>query len=110
MEKEHAKESGSTFPRINATEAGHITTADLEEALRVIRHAPDNSQIKRVVKQLDADNDGLVLLKHIVDLAEQVPEGLGVVIENVKEGQRDGRLRTASVKERRAELPIEKSI
>ncbi|RUS20608.1 putative mitochondrion organization and biogenesis-related protein [Endogone sp. FLAS-F59071] len=106
MEKEH---SGSTFPRINATEAGQITTADLEEALRVIRHAPDNSQIKRVVKQLDADNDGLVFLNHIVDLAEQVPEGLGVVIENVKEGQRDGSLKTESVKERKAELPIEKS-
>ncbi|RUP52279.1 LOW QUALITY PROTEIN: hypothetical protein BC936DRAFT_149431 [Jimgerdemannia flammicorona] len=102
MEQDHAKETGSRLPRINATEEGQITTADLEEALRVIRHAPDNSQIKKVVKQLDADNDGLVFLNHISRLAEQVPEGLGVVIENVKEGERDGRLKGENVKERKS--------
>jgi LETM1 and EF-hand domain-containing protein 1, mitochondrial len=85
------------FPRVNVSESGQISTADLEEALRVIRHAPDSDVIKKVVKQMDLDSDGLIFLEHVTQIAQQVPEGLGVVIENITDKQRDGRLRSDNV-------------
>lgn len=94
---EREQQHSTGFPRVNVTEAGQISTADLEEALRVIRHAPDSDLIKKIVKQMDLDSDGLVFLEHITEIAKQVPEGLGVVIENITDKERDGRLRSDNV-------------
>lgn len=94
---EQAQQHSTGFPRVNLTQSGQISTADLEEALRVIRHAPDSDVIKKVVKQMDLDADGLIFLEHVTEIAKQVPEGLGVVIENITDKERDGRLRSDNV-------------
>ncbi|KAJ2964073.1 hypothetical protein NQZ79_g1017 [Umbelopsis isabellina] len=94
---EKAQQHSTGFPRVNLTQSGQISTADLEEALRVIRHAPDSDVIKKVVKQMDLDADGLIFLEHVTEIAKQVPEGLGVVIENITDKERDGRLRSDNV-------------
>ncbi|KAG2185285.1 hypothetical protein INT44_002075 [Umbelopsis vinacea] len=94
---ESEQKHSTGFPRVNVSESGQISTADLEEALRVIRHAPDSDVIKKVVKQMDLDSDGLIFLEHVTQIAQQVPEGLGVVIENITDKERDGRLRNDNV-------------
>ena len=54
---------------------GRISVQDLEQALKVIKHAPEPEVVKRVVKKLDVDDDGYVLLEHVLDLVGE--EGLG---------------------------------
>ncbi|KAF9568318.1 hypothetical protein EC968_002971 [Mortierella alpina] len=73
---------GNTLQMFKPNERGEVTVADLEAALKVIRHAPTEDNIKQIVKRLDADGDGLVLLDHIVQLADWVEqeEGQGVLL------------------------------
>lgn len=41
----------------------------------MIKHAPEPEVVKRVVKKLDVDDDGYVVLEHVLDLIGE--EGLG---------------------------------
>jgi len=83
--EQYDSEVGSKFNRIQANESGQIRVSDLEEALRTIKHAPgDSERIKKIVKKLDVDNDGLVFLDHIRELATE-GEGLGVLVEDEKD-------------------------
>ncbi|KAK3807185.1 MAG: LETM1-like protein-domain-containing protein [Linnemannia elongata] len=77
---------GNKLHKFQANERGELTVKDIEEALKVIKHAPDADNIKQIVKKLDVDGDGLVLLSHIVDLADLVEEeeGTGVLVEGKK--------------------------
>ncbi|KAF9361787.1 hypothetical protein BGX26_011782 [Mortierella sp. AD094] len=77
---------GNRLQAFQANERGELTVTDIEEALKVIKHAPDAEKIKQIVKKLDADGDGLVLLSHIVELADLVEqeEGTGVLVEGKK--------------------------
>ncbi|KAF9956035.1 hypothetical protein BGZ70_010046 [Mortierella alpina] len=76
---------GNTLQAFQTNERGQVTIADLEAALKVIRHAPAEENIKQIVQRLDADDDGLILLDHIVQLADWVEqeEGHGVVLEGL---------------------------
>ncbi|KAF9990126.1 hypothetical protein BGZ75_003453 [Mortierella antarctica] len=73
---------GNKLQAFQTNERGEVTVADLEAALKVIRHAPAEENIKQIVQRLDADGDGLVLLDHIVQLADWVEqeEGHGVLL------------------------------
>ncbi|KAF9953870.1 hypothetical protein BGZ72_005091 [Mortierella alpina] len=73
---------GNTLQAFQTNERGEVTVADVEQALKVIRHAPAEENIKQIVRRLDIDGDGLVLLDHIVQLAEWVEqeEGHGVFL------------------------------
>ncbi|KAF9290976.1 hypothetical protein BGZ68_005563 [Mortierella alpina] len=73
---------GNTLQAFQTNERGEVTVADIEAALKVIRHAPAEENIKQIVRRLDVDGDGLVLLDHIVQLADWVEqeEGHGVVL------------------------------
>ncbi|KAF9399424.1 hypothetical protein BGX21_006262 [Mortierella sp. AD011] len=77
---------GNKLQAFQANERGELTVKDIEEALKVIKHAPGAENIKQIVKKLDADGDGLVLLSHIVELADLVEqeEGTGVLVEGKK--------------------------
>ncbi|KAF9426516.1 hypothetical protein BGZ76_002730 [Entomortierella beljakovae] len=82
---------GNRLQAFQANERGELTVKDIEEALKVIKHAPDEENIKHIVKKLDVDGDGLVLLSHIVELADLVEdeEGTGVLVEGKKASGRD---------------------
>ncbi|KAF9537488.1 hypothetical protein EC957_008075 [Mortierella hygrophila] len=82
---------GNKLQKFQANERGELTVKDIEEALKVIKHAPDAENIKQIVKKLDTDGDGLVLLSHIVDLADLVEEeeGTGVLVEGKKAHGKD---------------------
>lgn len=97
---------GNKLQAFQANERGELSVADIEAALRVIKHAPDADNIKQIVKKLDVDGDGLVLLSHIVDLADLVEEeeGTGVLVEgkkvhnvNDKESDKDKKLKKEDV-------------
>ncbi|KAK3823575.1 MAG: LETM1-domain-containing protein [Benniella sp.] len=77
---------GNKLQAFQANERGELTVKDIESALKVIKHAPDEEKIKQIVKKLDVDGDGLVLLSHIVELADLVEEeeGTGVLVEGKK--------------------------
>ncbi|KAG0257619.1 hypothetical protein DFQ27_005033 [Actinomortierella ambigua] len=74
---------GNKLHTLQPNERGELTVADIEAALKVIKHTPDAENIKHIVKKLDVDGDGLVLLSHIVELADAVEdeEGTGVLVE-----------------------------
>ncbi|KAF8939632.1 hypothetical protein BGZ58_009133 [Dissophora ornata] len=82
---------GNKLQAFQANERGELTVKDIESALKVIKHAPDEENIKQIVKKLDVDGDGLVLLSHIVDLADLVEqeEGTGVLVEGKKAQGKD---------------------
>ncbi|KAF8946619.1 hypothetical protein BGZ47_011837 [Haplosporangium gracile] len=82
---------GNKLHKFQANERGELTVKDIEEALKVIKHAPDADNIKQIVKKLDVDGDGLVLLSHIVELADLVEEeeGTGVLVEGKKAHGKD---------------------
>ncbi|CAO3572625.1 unnamed protein product [Mortierella alpina] len=83
---------GNTLQAFQTNERGEVTIADLEAALKVIRHAPAEENIKQIVRRLDVDDDGLILLDHIVQLADWVEqeEGHGVVLGGL-DIQQEGR-------------------
>ncbi|KAF9108326.1 hypothetical protein BGX29_001603 [Mortierella sp. GBA35] len=75
----------SNIQPVATNDQNELTVADVEAALRLIKHAPNDETIKLVVHKLDIDGDGLVLLDHIFELVDMIEqeEGTGGVIENV---------------------------
>jgi LETM1 and EF-hand domain-containing protein 1 len=54
---------------------GRISVQDLEKALAVIKHKPDDDVGHLVIEKLDVDKDGFVELEHVLGLVKE--EGLG---------------------------------
>lgn len=52
---------GSSLNVIESNEKGQITLADLQRAMRVIKHAPPEEVIEGLGKKLDVDQDGFVV-------------------------------------------------
>jgi hypothetical protein len=67
---------GSSLQMISADQ-GRISVQDLEKALAVIKHKPEDQVGLAVIQKLDADKDGFVELEHVLDLVRE--EGLGTV-------------------------------
>ncbi len=74
---------GSSLNHINVDSEGRLTVGDLERALKVIKHAPTDEIICGIVKKLDVDSDGHVVLNDVLDLIKE--EGLGVVVDDAEE-------------------------
>lgn len=53
---------GSSLQLISADAQGRISVQDLEKALAVIKHKPDDEVGPAVIKKLDVDKDGFVSL------------------------------------------------
>lgn len=88
--EEYDRDVGSRMNIIEASSTGKISVDDLEQALRLIKHRPDEEILERLVDKLDVDNDGLVPLKDVVELARH-ESGLGIVRdENIKDIRAEG--------------------
>lgn len=110
---------GSSLNVIESNEKGQITLADLQRAMRVIKHAPPEEVIENLGKKLDVDQDGFVVsnfdldlgillnsqeLEHVIELAKD--EGLGIVLE--EEAAKDILDRGANIKNEKADLKDKK--
>ena len=66
---------GSSLQMISCSPDGRISVEDLEKALAVIKHKPDEEVGHKVIEKLDVDKDGYVELEHVLGLVRE--EGLG---------------------------------
>ncbi|KAJ6496598.1 LETM1-like protein-domain-containing protein [Mycena vitilis] len=71
---------GSSLQLISADAQGRISVKDLEKALAVIKHKPDDEVGQAVIQKLDVDKDGFVELEHVLGLVKE--EGLGVSLDD----------------------------
>ncbi|EGN95445.1 hypothetical protein SERLA73DRAFT_186448 [Serpula lacrymans var. lacrymans S7.3] len=78
--EEYDSRVGSSLQMISADAQGRISVQDLEKALAVIKHRPDDQVGAAVVKKLDVDKDGFVELEHVLGLVRE--EGLGLVVDD----------------------------
>lgn len=74
--------SQEKFKPMETNDLNELTVAEVEDALRIIKHTPDDETIKLIIQKLDIDGNGLVQLDHIFQLAELVEqeEGTGGII------------------------------
>ena len=63
------KDVGGRMNLIEASSTGKISVDDLEQALRLIKHRPDEEVMHKLVDKLDVDHDGLVPLNDVLELA-----------------------------------------
>ncbi|KAG6854327.1 hypothetical protein C0991_008222 [Blastosporella zonata] len=78
--EEYDSRVGSSLQMISADAQGRISVQDLQKALAVIKHRPDDEVGQAVIQKLDVDKDGFVELEHVLGLAKE--EGLGIVIDD----------------------------
>ncbi|KAI3610662.1 mrs7 family protein [Moniliophthora roreri] len=71
---------GSSLQMISADAQGRISVDDLQKALAVIKHRPDDEVGQAVIQKLDVDKDGFVELEHVLGLVRE--EGLGTVLDD----------------------------
>ncbi|VDB99117.1 unnamed protein product [Peniophora sp. CBMAI 1063] len=83
--EEYDARVGNSLQMVACDPQGRIPIRDVEKALNVIKHKPEEDVVKNVIEKLDADKDGFVELEHVLTLARD--EGLGIVIDNDKEAQ-----------------------
>ena len=58
--EEYDSRVGSSLQLISADAQGRISVQDLEKALAVIKHKPDEEVGQAVIQKLDVDKDGFV--------------------------------------------------
>ena len=73
--EEYDARVGNSLQMISCDPQGRIPIRDVEKALNVIKHKPEEDVVKNVIEKLDADKDGFVELEHVLTLARD--EGLG---------------------------------
>ncbi|KAH8117436.1 MRS7 family protein [Phellopilus nigrolimitatus] len=70
---------GNSLQMISCDPQGRISVEDLQKALAVIKHKPDEDVGHAVIQKLDVDKDGFVELEHVLGLVRE--EGLGIVLD-----------------------------
>lgn len=89
--EEYDRDVGSRMNLIETSQTGKISVDDLEQALRLIKHKPEDEVIEKIVDKLDVDHDGLVPLDDVLELA-RAETGLGILRdEGLKEIQAQGK-------------------
>ncbi|KIK59741.1 hypothetical protein GYMLUDRAFT_59875 [Collybiopsis luxurians FD-317 M1] len=78
--EEYDSRVGSSLKMISQDAQGRVSVQDLEKALAVIKHRPDDEVGQAVVQKLDVDKDGFVELEHVLGLIRE--EGLGIVLDD----------------------------
>jgi LETM1 and EF-hand domain-containing protein 1 len=73
--QEYDSRVGNSLQMFSADPQGRIPVKDLEKALAVIKHKPDDVVGQAVIQKLDVDKDGFVELEHVLGLVRE--EGLG---------------------------------
>ena len=66
---------GSSLQMISCDPQCRIPVDDLQKALAVIKHKPDEEIVDKIIEKLDVDKDGYVELEHVLGLVRE--EGLG---------------------------------
>lgn len=79
--QEYDSRVGSSLQMISADAQGRISVQDLEKALAVIKHKPDDEVGQAVIQKLDVDRDGFVELEHVLGLVRE--EGLGKLFHTI---------------------------
>ncbi|KAF9143906.1 hypothetical protein BGX30_014390 [Mortierella sp. GBA39] len=69
--------SHEKFKPMETNDRNELTVAEVEAALRIIKHTPDDETIRLIVQKLDIDGDGLIQLDHIYELADLVEQEEG---------------------------------
>ncbi|KAJ3313718.1 hypothetical protein HDU76_002583, partial [Blyttiomyces sp. JEL0837] len=82
--KKYDTEVGSKLNLIKPDESGRLTVEELETALKVIRDNPGDDRIKKIVRRLDTDGDGVVSLPEILSIVEA---GEGQQAQQAGQGQ-----------------------
>lgn len=72
---EYDSRVGNSLQMISCDPQGRIPVDDLEKALAVIKHKPEEGVGHAVIQKLDVDKDGFVELEHVLGLIRE--EGLG---------------------------------
>lgn len=57
---------GGSLKMIEVDGQGKISLADLEKAMGVIKHRPDEENLKTILEKLDTDHDGFVVSNHFL--------------------------------------------
>ncbi|KAF8124244.1 hypothetical protein EV363DRAFT_1541296 [Boletus edulis] len=70
----------SSLQMISADAQGCISVQDLEKALAVIKHKPDDEVGQAVIQKLDVNNIGFVEIEHVLGLVCE--EGLGIEVDD----------------------------
>jgi LETM1 and EF-hand domain-containing protein 1 len=78
--QEYDSRVGNSLQMFSADAQGRIPVKDLEKALAVIKHKPDDIVGQAVIQKLDVDKDGFVELEHVLGLVKE--EGLGIEIDD----------------------------
>ncbi|KAJ4488134.1 LETM1-domain-containing protein [Lentinula aciculospora] len=78
--EEYDSRVGSSLQMISQDAQGRIPVQDLQKALAVIKHRPDDEVGQAVIQKLDVDKDGFVELEHVLGLVRE--EGLGIVLDD----------------------------
>ncbi|KAG0705006.1 LETM1-like protein-domain-containing protein [Suillus ampliporus] len=78
--QEYDSRVGNSLQMFSADPQGRISVKDLEKALAVIKHKPDDIVGQAVIQKLDVDKDGFVELEHVLGLVKE--EGLGIEIDD----------------------------
>ncbi|KAG0297770.1 hypothetical protein BGZ96_004961 [Linnemannia gamsii] len=93
--------SQEKFKPMETNDLNELTVSEVEDALRIIKHTPDDETIKLIIQKLDIDGDGLIQLDHIFQLADLVEqeEGTGGVIRDEVVVDRKGLKKTDILKD-----------
>ncbi|KAF9246111.1 LETM1-like protein-domain-containing protein [Melanogaster broomeanus] len=78
--QEYDARVGNSLQTISADAQGRISVQDLEKALAVIKHRPDDEVGQAVIQKLDVDKDGFVEIEHVLGLVRE--EGLGIEVDD----------------------------
>ncbi|KAJ3821300.1 LETM1-domain-containing protein [Lentinula raphanica] len=78
--EEYDSRVGNSLQMISQDAQGRIPVQDLQKALAVIKHRPDDDVGQAVIQKLDVDKDGFVELEHVLGLVRE--EGLGIVLDD----------------------------
>jgi LETM1 and EF-hand domain-containing protein 1 len=78
--QEYDSRVGNSLQTISADAQGRISVQDLQKALAVIKHRPDDDVGQAVIQKLDVDKDGFVEIEHVLGLVRE--EGLGIEVDD----------------------------
>ena len=89
--EEYDARVGNSLQMISLDQQGRIPVKDLETALAVIKHRPDEDVVQNVIEKLDVDKDGYVELEHVLGLGGSGQLGVGDVVRERAEPGLDAR-------------------
>lgn len=102
--EEYDQDVGSRMHLIQTSSTGKISVGDLEHVLRLIKHRPEEAVVQQIVDKIDVDNDGLVPLDHVLELAKK-ESGVGIVRpDDVQDIHNTGRQLISEQKPRKSDI------